>query len=144
MTACRFEKFQPEHVMGQRAHPTQAEYQWMLDDPARYRALWPDTLSAFDGGEMIACGGATLIDRESGGWILFTDKITPRGFLSIHRLVVRYLVCFEQINDPIFFAHINPDRPEAMRWAGLLGLDTQRTDVLPDGRRMLRTRLHVS
>ena len=135
-------EFAGYHVRAARAHPRQVAYQWMFDDPMAFYALWPDTVSAFDGvpwngGELIAIGGTTLIDGESGGWVLFTDKITPARFLPIHRTVVRYLVCFEQINDPIF-APVDPDWPEAVRWSQLLGMDTRRTDVLPGGRTVRR------
>ncbi|MCH8859516.1 MAG: hypothetical protein IID54_08075, partial [Proteobacteria bacterium] len=84
----------------------------------------------------------SVIDGELGGWVLFTDKITPARFLVIHRTAARFLVCCEQISDPIF-VHIDPDNPQAMRWAGLLGLETRRTDVLADGRRVLRAESDV-
>lgn len=139
----RMALFDPAHCDGARAHPSQAHYQHMLDDPGAFRHLWPHTFSALDRDELIAIGGATSVDGMSGGWVLFTDKITPARFLVIHRTVARGLVCFEQINDPIF-VHVNPDNAQAVRWAGLLGLETRRTDVLPDGRRMLRIESHVS
>ena len=104
----------------------------MLDDPWAFRASWPTTYSALDGDELVAVGGSTLVDGVSGGWVLFTDKIRPAHFLAIHRIVARTLVCFEQINDPIF-VRVDPGNPQAARWVGLLGLETRRTDVLADG-----------
>lgn len=129
--------FDPAHCEGATAHASQAHYQHMLDDPGNYRAQWETTYSAFDGDDLIAIGGATLVEAVSGAWVLFTDKITPARFMAIHRTAVRFLVCFEQIGDPLF-AHVDPDNGNAVRWAGLLGMETGRTDVLPDGRRMLR------
>ena len=49
--------FDPSHCVGAVAHPSQAHYQHMLDDPGGFRELWPDTYSALDGGELIAIGG---------------------------------------------------------------------------------------
>ena len=138
----RIVPFDPVYCKGARVHPSQARYQQLLDDPSFFRVLWPETYSAIDGDELAGIGGHTLIDGVSGGWALFTNKITPARFLVIHRTVVRALICFEGINDPIF-AHVDPNNPQAVRWAGLLGLDTRRTDVLPDGRRMLRVETHV-
>lgn len=145
----RIAPFDPAHCAGAKAHPSQAEYQPLLDNPSVFSKLWPETFSALDGDELVAIGGSTLVECVSGGWgatvlegvtggwVLFTDKITPRRFIAIHRAAVRFLVCFEQINEQIF-AHIDPDKPNAVRWAGLLGLEAKRTDVLPDGRRLLR------
>ena len=104
----------------------------MFTDPSVFREHWPTTYSGLDGDELVAVGGSTLVDGVSGGWVLFTDKITPARFLVIHRTVVRSLVCFEQISDPIF-VHVDPGNPQAMRWAGILALETRRTDVLADG-----------
>lgn len=134
--------FDPAHCVGARAHHSQARFQIILDDPCGFRELWPETYSALDGDELIAVGGSTWVDGVSGGWVLFTDKITPSRFLAIHRTAARFLVCFEQINDPIF-VHVDPDNAQAMRWAGLLGLETRRTDVLADGRRILKVDNHV-
>lgn len=125
--------FDPAHCAGARAHPSQAQFQIILDDPWGFRKLWPETYSALSSAELIAVGGWSVIDGVLGGWVLFTDKITPARFLVIHRTAARFLVCFEQINDPIFLQP-DPDNAKAMRWAGLLGLDTRRTDVLADGR----------
>ena len=136
-------EFDPSHCEGARAHPTQEHYQPFLDDPGMFRLLWPETNSALDGDDLVALGGTTFIDGASGGWMLFTDKITPAYFVLIHRYAVHFLRHFEQINHPLFM-HVDPDNPNAKRWAGLLGLETKRTDILPDGRRMLRVETHVS
>ena len=144
----RIVDFHPAHCFGATAHPSQAQYQTMLTDPSCFRWLWPDTLSALDGDELIAMGGTTrkprtkLVEGALGAWVLFTDKITPARFLCVHRMVVRHLVVFEQIGEPIF-VHADPNNPNAARWAGLLGMGTRRTDVLPDGRSMMRFESHV-
>ena len=140
--AIRIVEFDPVHCIGATAHPSQAHYQHMLDDPQSFCEWWSSTYSALADGKLIAIGGWTLIERALGGWVLFTDKITPARFVRIHRTVARRLIFFEQLNDPVF-AHLDPDNPQAMRWAGLLGLETQRTDILPDGRRMLRAETYV-
>ena len=138
----RIVDFDPAHCVGATAHPSQAQYQTMLDDPPCFRWLWPDTLSALDGDELIAIGGATLVERMMGGWVLFTDRITPSRFVVVHRVVARFLLRFEAINDPIF-AHVDPDNPNAVRWVGLLGLETRRTEVFPDNRRFLRVQRYA-
>ncbi len=133
-------EFHPTHCHGSKAHPSQAHYQHMLDDPRSFRELWPETYSALEDGELIAIGGSISTDGVTSGWVLFTDKITPARFVPIHRAVARFMDIFEH---PIF-AHVDPDNPAAVRWAGLLGLETRRADVLTDGRRMLRVEGHVS
>lgn len=115
----------------------QAHYQYMLDDPGLFREHWPETYSAIDGIKLVAIGGTTWVDRTLGGWVLFTTHCTPARFLAIHRIVARRLMWFEEIHHPVFI-HIDPNNPRAVRWAGLLGLETRRTEVFPDGRRMLR------
>ena len=35
------------HARGARAHPRQARFQWMFDDPMAFYALWPDTRSRY-------------------------------------------------------------------------------------------------
>ena len=138
----RISEFDPVHCCGARAHPSQARFQFMLDDPSALREFWePEIFSALDGDELIAVGGSTLVDGMSGGWVLFTDRITPARFVVIHRTAVRFLVCFEQINDPIF-VQVDPGNAQALRWAGLLGLETRRTDVLADGRVERRVPCH--
>ena len=135
--------FDPEHCDGARAHPSQAQFQYLLDDPWRFHSLWPHTYSALDGAELIAVGGKSVDDGVLSGWILFTDKITPARFLVIHRGIVRILVCNELSNKPIFLQP-DPDNAQAIRWAGLLGLATRLTEVLPDGSQMLRVGGYVN
>lgn len=125
--------FAPAHCARATAHPSQVRYQPMLDDPSNFRELWPDTYSALDGDELVAIGGLVPTDDGQGGWVLFTDKITPARFAMVHRAVVRGMV----MNNSIF-VHLDPDNPQATRWAGLLGLETRRIEALPDGRRMFR------
>ena len=64
------------------------------------------------------------------------------GFMVVHRVVARFLIRFEAIGDPIF-AHVDPDNPNAVRWTELLGLETRRTEVFPDNRRMLRVQRYA-
>lgn len=130
--AIKIALFDPVHCDGATVHRSQERYQFMFTDPSVFREHWPTTYSGLDGDELVAVGGSTLVDGMLGGWVLFTDKIRPAHFLAIHRAVARSLVCFEQINDPIF-VHVDPGNPQAMRWAGILALETRRTDVLADG-----------
>ena len=134
--------FDPAHTWGARAHPKQAHYQCLLDDPWCYSDWWPETYSARDGGVLIAIGGVTFVRRVTAGWVLFTTAITPARFVTIHRTAVRFLAEFEQIDDPLF-AQLDADYPEALRWAKMLGLERRRTDLLPDGRRMIGVEAYV-
>ena len=128
----RIVEFDPAQCAGARAHPSQARFQFMLDGPGAFHK-WAQPYSALEGDDLIAIGGWVLVKGTWGGWVLFTAKITPARFLVIHRTAARFLVCLEQINETTL-THIDPDNPQAMRWAGLLGLETRRTDVLADGR----------
>ena len=49
------------------------------------------------------------------GWVLFTDRVTPARFVRIHRMIVRFMVCFERHHLPIL-AHLDPDNP--LHWPG--------------------------
>ena len=122
------------------AHDSQRHYQGMLDNPASFRELWPGADSALDGDTLIAIGGSVFREGMWGGWTLFTNAITPIRFVSIHRVVSRVL---EQV-DQTTFVHLDPDNPEAARWAKLLGFKTLWLEFLPDGHRMLRAESHVS
>ena len=136
------EPFEPSHVVGAVAHPSQARFQIALEKPSAWRGLWPDTISVFDGDELIAIGGIASFVDILDAWILFTDNITPARFLLVHRVVVRVLLHFEQMHDPII-AHIDARNPNAARWAALLALETRRIETLPDGSRTLRLESHV-
>ena len=138
----RIVEFDPAHCKGAKAHPSQARYQHMLDEPASFYK-WAQPYSALDGDDLIAIGGWVLFEGEWAGWVLFTDRITPRYFMKIHRTVARFILFLEQVNE-FTVVHLDPDNTAAMRWAGLLGLETKRTDIFPDGRRMLRAQNYVS
>lgn len=129
----RIVPFEPTHCDGAIAHPSQAHYQNMLDNPSQFRELWSQTCSALDDG-LIAIGGAAGVGGMIGGWVLFTDRITPARFLSIHRTVVRGL---SDIHEPVI-AHVDPRNPEAMRWAKMLDMRAKNMDTLLDGRTMTR------
>ena len=124
-------KFDPAHCAGAKAHPSQCHEQHYLDDPAIFRDMWPETYSAFAGRELVAIGGLVPLYESSGGWVLFTDKIRPSNFMEIHRAVARRVATGA-------FAHIDPNNPQMMRWAELLDLKPQCSDMLPDGREVLR------
>lgn len=128
--------FDPAHCEGARAHLSLARYQYMFDDPSCFEVLWPATYSAIHEDGLVAIGGAPVIDGMAGGWVLFTDKITPGRFVEIHRAVARFIAENEA------FAHLDPSNPAAMRWAGLLGMKAQRTEALADGHEMLRADNH--
>ena len=121
------------------AHDSQRHHQGMLDDPASFRELWSGTDSALDGDELIAIGGSVFVEGMWGGWALFTDAITPRRFVVIHRAVSRVLEQFDQKT----FVHLDPDNPQAARWSKLLGFKTLWLEFLPDGRKMLRAEADV-
>ncbi len=135
----RIEPFEPEHCEGATAHPSQAEHQHLLDDPASFELLWGEICSAIDGEDLIAIGGASSLGDMLGGWVLFTDQITPARFVAIHRAVVRGLA---YINEPVV-AHVDPDSSQATRWATMLGMNGRQMDVMPDGREMARMTTHA-
>ena len=81
---------------------------------------------------LIAIGGLVPLYGSLGGWVLFTHEITPARFLVINRAVARVLDAAGA------FAHIDPEKPLAMRWAELLEMKPKCADILPDGRRVLR------
>ncbi len=130
--------FDPKHCAGAVAHSSQAHYQHLLDNPLQFSHLWGETYSAIDGEDVIAIGGLVPADDGQGGWVLFTDKVTPARFLGVHRALERYLRSTDAI-----FAHIDPSSSVSVRWAQVLGLEVTGTEVLPDGREMLRADSHV-
>ena len=134
----RFGQFEPKHALGVVAHPSQAQFQWMLDRPEALMDMHEDLGVAFDGPDLIAIGGTGMTWEQNAqfwGWILFTDKITPHGFLAIHRKVVEHLRFFDEDGWPLA-AHVDPTNPNSMRWAGLLGMEARGSEVMPDGRRL--------
>ena len=135
----RIEPFDPGHCKGAWAHPSQERYQYLLDDPLAFREVWPETKSALDGDDLVAIGGLVRAGDLTGGWVLFTDKITPSGFVAIHRAVVREL---EMAHEPVV-VHVDPDTPVAAKWATMLGMNGRQTDLMPDGRTMVRLTANV-
>lgn len=125
--------FDPAHCEGAVAHPSQSRHQHMMDDPATFRYAWPSTFSAIDEGELIAIGGAVAVEGAQGGWVLFTDKVNPKSFMAVHKAVARVITGMGAV-----LAHIDPENPQAMRWAKLLGLRIRGTETMPDGRKMMR------
>ncbi len=108
--------FELEHCFGAKAHPTQAHYQHILDDPQVFLDKWSGTRSAIDRDELVAIGGTVPTDGITGGWVLFTDRITPVRFLVIHRAITRTL----SEMDGALIAHVDLRNPKAVRWVKLL------------------------
>ncbi len=135
----RIDPFDPSHCEGARAHPSQAEHQHLLEAPEYFKDLWGETYSAIDRDDLVAIGGTLPALDGLFGWVLFTDKITPARFVAVHRAVTRGL---SYINEPVS-VHVDPDRPQAIRWAGMLGMNGRQTETLPDGREMARITTHV-
>lgn len=125
--------FDPAHCEGATVHQSQERYQYMMDDPLTFGAVWGETYSAIDGDDLVAIGGV-LSAGEMSGWVLFTDKITPARFVAVHRAVARGL---SYIHEPIV-VHVDPDKPQATRWATMLGMNSQQLETMPDGREMMR------
>lgn len=109
--------FEPSHCQNVKAHLSQAHYQHLLNDPSVFHEQWPETFSALVDDELVAIGGTIALAQQTGGWVLFTDKITPLRFVVIHRAVERALAGIDQS----VTVHINPNNPEAVRWARILG-----------------------
>lgn len=130
--------FEPAHARGARAHPTQARFQSLLDDPAALRrGCWIDQWSAFDADVLVATGAIVDLEGRAAGWVLFTDKLEPRHFMGVHRCAVRMMRELEKIGDPLV-AHVDPANPVAVRWAALLGMASRGFDQAPDGRNLMR------
>ena len=106
----------------------------MLENPWAFRELWGETQSALDGDLLISIGGLVRVGDLMGGWVLFTDQVTPARFLAIHRAVVREL---EMIHGPVV-VHIDPDKPKTGRWATMLGMNGRRMETMPNGRTLIR------
>jgi hypothetical protein len=130
--------FDPKHCAGAIAHPTQAHYQDLFDNPLQFADLWVETYTAMNGNDVIAIGGLVPSDGGKGGWVLFTDKVTPGRFLKIHKALERYLRSSDAI-----YAHVDPESKVSVRWAQVLGLEVTGIDVFPDGREMMRVEANV-
>ena len=60
-------EFNPGHCAGAVAHLSQSRYQYMLDNPATIPVLNCQTYSAIDRHNLIAIGGATLVEGKAAG-----------------------------------------------------------------------------
>lgn len=90
----------------------------------QYEKLNPDAAreawSVFYDGELIAVSGGVVKDGKIGGWVLFTDRITPPGFLAFHRILKKVIEEYRSHGRTIFL-HVAPGHERAERWAKLLG-----------------------
>ena len=108
----RIVPFEPSHCNGAKAHASQIHYQYLFDKPSNFSEVWLETRSALDRGDLIAIGGTKTGRGLKGGWVLFTNKITPARFLTIHRVIMRTL----SEMDGALIAHVDPRNPKAARW----------------------------
>lgn len=120
------------HLTGIRAHPKQARHQGLLADGS---LLGPLSWAAVSGAGVVAVGGICDI-RVSAGWLLFTDKITPASFIAVWRAARRAIDVARRAGEG-FVVHVDPDYPEALRLAELLGLTPEGKEVV-GGRMLLR------
>lgn len=124
--------FETHHVIGSKVNPAQAKHAEMFGDPHDFAGGW----SAFYEGELIAIGAARLAGDTVGGAVLFSDKITPRRFLAFHNALLGIIKNYEA-KGLTPFVHIDPDYPQAQRWAELMGFSQVGFDEV-GGRTMQR------
>lgn len=99
--------------------------------------------SAFDGDDLIALGGYIgPLDDGIAAWLLFTDKVAPRHFVWLVRMLKKKLEARPESAGPLYIdADVN--YPAAKRLAGLLGFAPVRNITSPDGRIMTRMVVNV-
>jgi len=124
--------FEPRFLEGVKVNPSQKQYQYMLENPETFQGAW----CGFYGRDLIAIGGGVVVGEEIAGWILFTDKVTPRRFLALHRVIERMIQEWES-NGFSFYIHVDPSYKQADRWARLMGFSL-RDDEQVEGRTMKR------
>ena len=110
---------------------------------ANWVAASQRTWSAFDGGDLIAFGGYIgPLDDGEAAWLLFTDKVAPRHFVRLVRVLKEKLG--ERPNDagPLYI-DADPTYPAAERLGRLLGFSPVRSITFPDGRLMTRMVVRV-
>lgn len=88
----------------------------MLESPDTLKGAW----SAFYEGALIVIGGGVIVEKSIGGWMLFTDRITPKGFMALHRILGKIIKHYETQGFTMF-VHIDSTYSKAVRWAGLMG-----------------------
>lgn len=90
--------------------------------------------SLFIGDELIACVGASELNRyRAAVWALFQSG-RPETFLAVHRTGLRLLraLPYQRLE-----AYVDPTNPAAVRWIGQLGFRCEvpfRPYFFPDGR----------
>lgn len=104
----RIEAFDSSHLSGVRAHPKQSHYQYLIDD-----GIIASGFTGFWGDEIIGFGGLLNTVDGTVAWVLFTDAMTPERFLPVYRYFER--------NAPGLLMDVDPDYPEAVRMADMLG-----------------------
>ena len=94
--------------------------------------------SAFDGDDLIALGGYIgPLDDGNAAWLLFTDRVMPRHFVWLVRVLKKKLEDRPKSAGPLYIdADVN--YPAAKRLAELLGFAPIRNITSPDGRIMTR------
>ena len=94
--------------------------------------------SAFDGDNLIALGGYIgPLEDGFAAWLLFTDRVAPRHFVWLVRVLKKKLEERPKGAGPLY---IDADMryPAAERLARLLGFSPIRNITSPDGRIMTR------
>lgn len=94
--------------------------------------------SALDGDDLIVLGGYIgPLDDGEAAWLLFTDRVAPRHFVWLVRVLRGKLA--ERSNDACpLYIDADPTYPAAERLSRLLGFSPVRTIAFPDGRLMTR------
>lgn len=92
--------------------------------------------SAFYGEDFFACGGVSPVHAFRGvAWCIVVPGF-PQAFRALHRLISR-IIEQELLTYPRIEAYIDPEFPQAVRWAELLGFRQEgelKPYFFPDGR----------
>lgn len=133
---------QISHLEGIKVHPKQpGDNRLFLN--ALVAAAVHRGWSAFDGDNLIVMGGFIgPLDDGEAAWLLFTDKVAPRHFVWLVRVLKGKLA--ERPNDagPLYM-DADTAYPAAERLARLLGFVPMRNVTSPDGRIMTRMMARV-
>ena len=134
--------FVPAHLAGLELQPMQVPRfggSLNVETAAGLRRLGP-AFAALDGGRVMACWGVADIWPGRGDcWALLDNGLTGGRFVVLHRWVARNLNVAQRLGYRRLETTIDPDFPEARRWAERLGFrcEGRLRRYLPDGRDML-------
>ncbi|KKM16392.1 hypothetical protein LCGC14_1686310 [marine sediment metagenome] len=119
-------------MTGLVAHPKQARHQHLIDH-ADILAGWV----ALDQGKVIVIGGVCEGGDAISPWLLFSEHMKPQYMREIFTTARNVLAEMRAAGFSVC-ADIDPDYPEAVRMAHLLGFRYHKPVRFPDGRTLRR------